>query len=344
MLRHSLLAALLIACAVPVMGQPAHPALVKAELIYSLDTPPTPQCHASTIVEAADGTLLAAWFGGTKEGAQDVGIWVARQEGGKWGKPVEVANGIQPDGTRHPCWNPVLFQPKNAPLLLFFKVGPSPSKWWGEMMASDDGGKTWRGRTKLPSGMLGPVKDKPIQLAGGAILCPSSDESGGAWRVHLELTPDLGQTWQKIGPLAGADVLPSIQPTVLKLAGGKLQILCRTRGKGVISTSESADGGKTWSPLRATTLLNPNSGIDAVTLRDGRHLLVYNPTKKGRTPLAVAVSTDGQHWKDAVTLETAPGEYSYPAVIQAADGKVHITYSWKRQSVKHVVLDPAQLK
>ena len=228
--------------------------------------------------------------------------------------------------------------------MLFFKVGPKPNQWWGEFMVSDDAGKSWRGRTKIPNGGIGPVKDKPVQLAGGAILCPSSDESGGAWRVHFEMTADMGKSWKKIGPIDGCDAFPSIQPAILKLGGEKLQILCRTRGKGVISTSVSEDDGKTWSALRATTLLNPNSGIDAVTLADGRHLLVYNPTKRGRTPLAVAVSNDGIKWKDAVTLETEPGEYSYPAMIQAADGKVHITYTWKRQSVKHVVLDPAKLK
>ena len=92
-----------------------------------------------------------------------------------------------------------------------------------------------------------------------------------------------------------------------------------------------------------TALPNPNSGIDAVTLQDGRHLLVYNPVAKGRTPLAVALSKDGQTWRDVLTLETAPGEYSYPAVIQARNGLVHVTYTWKRLKVKHVVVDPGQL-
>lgn len=345
MSRHTLLTALFLVCALSSWGQAPNPAVLKAELIYGLDGRPTPQCHASTIVQATDGTMLAAWFGGTREGNDDVGIWVARQGvDGKWGKPVEVANGVQAGGKRFPCWNPVLFQPQGAPLMLFFKVGPKPNQWWGEFMVSDDAGKSWRGRTKIPNGGIGPVKDKPVQLAGGAILCPSSDESGGAWRVHFEMTADMGKSWKKIGPIDGCDAFPSIQPAILKLGGEKLQILCRTRGKGVISTSVSEDDGKTWSALRATTLLNPNSGIDAVTLADGRHLLVYNPTKRGRTPLAVAVSNDGIKWKDAVTLETEPGEYSYPAMIQAADGKVHITYTWKRQSVKHVVLDPAKLK
>ena len=91
--------------------------------------------------------------------------------------------------------------------------------------------------------------------------------------------------------------------------------------------------------MTLTPLPNPSAGTDAVTLRDGRHLLVYNHTAEGRTPLNVAVSKDGRTWEPALTLEQEPGEYSYPAIIQTADGRVHITYTWKRQRIKHVVLD-----
>jgi predicted neuraminidase len=95
--------------------------------------------------------------------------------------------------------------------------------------------------------------------------------------------------------------------------------------------------------MKATSLPNPDSGIDALTLRDGRHLLVYNPVTRGRTPLVVALSKDGKNWKDVITLETQPGEYSYPAVIQTHDNRVHISYTWKRQRVRHAVIELAQL-
>ena len=92
-------------------------------------------------------------------------------------------------------------------------------------------------------------------------------------------------------------------------------------------------------------LPNPNSGIDALTLKDGRFLMVCNPVPKGRSPLAVALSSDGKTWTNALTLEDEPAkEFSYPAVMQTADGKVHITYTWKRLKARHVVLDPAKLK
>jgi predicted neuraminidase len=217
----------------PTQSPTPSPAVLQTEFIYAPAARPTPSCHASTIAALADGSLVAAWFGGAAEGKPDVGIWLARREAAGWTRPTQVATGAQPDGTRLPCWNPVLFQPARGPLLLFFKVGPSPSRWWGEMMVSDDGGRTWRDRKRLPGGGIGPVKNKPMELAGGTLLCPSSDESGGRWRVHLELTRDLGQTWEKIGPLAGDEAWPAIQPSILKHPDGKLQLLCRTRGKGV---------------------------------------------------------------------------------------------------------------
>jgi alpha-L-rhamnosidase len=90
-------------------------------------------------------------------------------------------------------------------------------------------------------------------------------------------------------------------------------------------------------------LPNPNSGTDAVTLADGRQVLVFNNTPKGRTPLNVAVSDDASAWNVAATLEDAPGEYSYPAVIQTKDKKIHITYTWQRKRIKHVVIEPESL-
>ncbi len=314
----------------------AEPGVVTAGFIY--EKAPFPQCHASTIEETKHG-LVAAWFGGTREKAPDVGIWLSRHDGKKWSEPVEVANGLR-DGKRHPTWNPVLFQQPDGPLQLFFKVGPSPSTWWGEVIASDDGGKTWSKPQRLPEGILGPIKNRPV-LEGGTLLCGSSTEHDG-WRVHLETTKDGGKTWDRTEPLNDGRKLGAIQPTILQHGGGKVQILCRSR-QSRIAEAWSEDGGKTWSAMKLTALPNPNSGIHAVTLKDGRHLLVYNHTLLGRSPLNVATSKDGREWKAGPVLESEPGEYSYPTVMQASDGRVHVTYTWKRQRVKHVVLDPAKL-
>ncbi len=332
----------------PNVAKPGVGGYVIGELIYSLDDKPTPQCHASTIAETPSG-LVAAWFGGKHERNPDVGIWLSRHDGKTWSKPIEVANGVQSPQLRYPCWNPVLFQPNSGPLMLFYKVGPSPSSWWGMLATSDDDGKTWSKPRKLGENdeighLIGPVKNKPIQLDDGSILCPSSTEHRG-WRVHFELTKDLGKTWQVIGPINDGEEFSAIQPSILTYGDGKMQILCRTR-QNVLAQSWSEDSGKSWSKMSATVLPNPNAGTDAVTLADGRQLLVYNHTTRsggfpaGRNMLNVAISADGNKWKTVLTLERDKGEFSYPAVIQSSDGSVHLTYTYQRQSVKHVVLNP----
>jgi predicted neuraminidase len=318
--------------------------VVMSEFIY--DTAPFPSAHASTIAETSDG-LVAAWFGGTRERAPDVGIWVSRRTSAGWTAPIEAANGRQPDGTRLPLWNPVLFDTGDGALTLFYKEGPSPSQWWGMALSSRDSGRTWSDRRRLPAGVLGPIKNKPVRLADGTIVSGSSTESSGnpsVWRVHFERSTDRGTTWTiaRPEPAAGTSEPDAIQPAILMHADGGLQALGRTRSGRVFETW-SSDGGRTWTPLALTSLPNPNAGIDAVTLRDGRHVVVYNHTTQGRSPLNVAVSADGKSWSAPIALESDPGEYSYPAVIQSGDGLVHVTYTWKRQRIKHVVIDPARL-
>ncbi|HKS35545.1 MAG TPA: sialidase family protein [Verrucomicrobiae bacterium] len=315
------------------------PGLVKSQFI--VENPPFRSSHASTIVETRKG-LLAAWFGGTAERNPDVGIWVCRHDGRKWSPPVEVANGVQSDGKRYPCWNPVLFRPKNGPLLLFYKVGPSPSAWWGMLITSSDHGQTWSQPARLPDGQVGPVRNKPVSWPDGSLLCGSSTEDSG-WRIHVERTPDLGATWERTPALNDGREFGLIQPTILKWPSGKTQILCRSRQGTVVESWMGADW-KSWSAPAQTMLPNPNSAIDAVLLRDARGLLVYNHTTRGRSPLNVAVSSDGILWEAALVLESEPGEYSYPAVIQSGDGLVHITYTWKRQRIKHVIVDPRKLR
>ena len=313
----------------------SDPAIVRAEFLY--EKADFPSCHASTLA-FCDTQLVAAWFGGTDEGSADVGIWLSRCEASAWTRPTEVANGIQPDGRRFPCWNPVLVKIDQGPLILFYKVGPKPSTWWGMMIQSTDAGRTWSQPVRLPDDIAGPIKNKPLMLQDGRLLCGSSTEDQG-WRVHMEWTSDQGKTWQRSEPLNDGKTLGAIQPTILRHSGERLQILCRSRGVGKILQAWSDDLGKSWSALEPIALPNPNSGIDAVTLHDGRQVLVYNHTRHSRSPLNVAISPDGQRWFTAASLETRPGEYSYPAIVQGPDGLVHITYTWQRRQIRHVVLD-----
>ncbi len=339
----SLVSAVIFAAAISSQANAAELAqqmgVVRSEFIY--ERAPFAQCHATTLAETKAG-LVAAWFGGTREGNKDVGIWLARHDGKGWSAPVEVANGVESPENRYPCWNPVLFQPANGLLLLFYKVGPSPSTWWGMLMSSEDGGKTWSAPRRLPEGIFGPIKNKPVALADGALLCPTSSEHAG-WRAHFERTADLGKTWTKTEAINDGKAIGAIQPSVLFHPQNRLQALGRSR-QGNLWEAWSEDGGKTWGAMKLMALPNPNSGTDAVTLKDGRQLLVYNHTAKGRSPLNVALSRDGKEWLAALVLEDQSGEYSYPAVIQSADGLVHISYTWRRERVKHVTLDPTKLR
>lgn len=308
----------------------------KNEFIYL--NAPFPSCHASTLEEIPGG-LIAAWFGGKHEKNPDVGIWTSRFQNGKWSEPIEVANGIQNANLRYPTWNPVLFQWPNGDLLLFYKEGPAPDEWWGMMKRSKDNGKSWSEAEKLPKNIIGPVKNKP-EMIGKTLLSPSSTEDKG-WRLHMEFTEDQGKTWTRTAML-NARKDAAIQPSILKLKDGRLSLVCRSK-TGFILQSFSNDNGKTWTKLSKTNLLNPNSGIDAVSLKDGRHLIVYNPTTEktgNRGILAVAISEDGLTWKNIIELENEMGsEFSYPAIIQTSDGNIHITYTWKRQKIKHIILD-----
>lgn len=329
-----------------------HPAVVSEEFIYELEDALTPECHASTVATSGN-VIVASWFGGTEEKNKDVGIWVSRRLDTAWSTPIEVVNGVQADGKRYPCWNPVLFKPKNGSLHLYYKVGPSPQEWWGMFMTSADDGKTWSASEKLPEGILGPIKNQPIQLEDGTILSPSSNETkSGLWTIHLETSADFGEQWKKTEDLNDPEEFGAIQPVILNYGNGKLQLLSRTKNN-VVSQNWSKDKGKTWSAMTATSLPNPNSGIDGVTLKDGRQLLVYNPTQKNwgdRVPLSIAISMDGENWERILDLEPLREttdkegeEYSYPTVIQAEDNKVHIVYTWNRKMVKYVVLDPEKL-
>jgi predicted neuraminidase len=315
---------------------------------FVADPSPTPQCHAATIAES-HGHLVAAWFGGEYEGHPGVGIWLALRDSGGWTAPAEIAVGTGKGGVRYPCWNPVLFQPVHGPLMLFYKVGLSPSTWRGMLMTSSDGGRSWGHERRLPDGIIGPVKNKPVECPEGTLVCPSSSEDHG-WQVKCETTVDGGRSWSSSGALNDTLILQAIQPAFVRRRGGGILAFGRTKQQRMF-VMRSLDCGASWSAMTLSSLRNPNSGLDAVGLQDGRLLVVFNDASgsaerwdAGRDVLALAVSDDGERWRRVLTIEDEAGsEFSYPSVIQTSDGLLHIVYTWKRTKVAHVVIDPFRL-
>ena len=346
----SLIALLLLAAANAFAASPRwKKGIVEEQFIYKKAEASYPSCHSATLAETPKG-LVVAWFAGQHERHPEVCVYVSRLEDGNWTKPENVADGIVNDTLRYACWNPVLYQVPNGELQLFYKVGPSVGGWVGKIKTSTDNGKTWSAANDLEEGYLGPVKNKPVLLDNGKVFCGSSTE-GGKWQVHFEITEDFGKTWTKTDHINEGKVYSVIQPSILQHGNGVLQVLCRSKN-AVLATAWSYDNGETWGLFKPSGLPNNNSGTDAVTLQDGRHLVVYNHiatpvnAKKGhRTPLNVAISKDGKTWKAALVLEDSEiSQYSYPAVIQSADGMVHIMYTWRRELMKYVKIDPSKLK
>lgn len=307
--------------------------------MFIYEKAPFPSCHASTLVEHEPGKLLAAWFGGQAEGAKDVQIWLSAFDGKSWSEPKVV--GTEPG---QPCWNPVLFKAAKGTLWLWYKAGPSPERWTGFSRTSSDGGKTWSKVEMMPAGFWGPVRAKPIQLANGTILAGTSVESFRNWTPFVDRSTDDGKTWTRSNAFPVADKLNQIQPALFETKSGSVVALMRSRDPRVVCRSESKDGGVTFGPAEETKLPNPSTGLDCVRIGD-EVFLICNPVAQGRTPISIAKSTDdGRTWKVAADLETESGEYSYPAMILSAAGKLEITYTWKRTHIKYLSLDPKTLK
>ena len=327
--------------------------------------------HASTIVQMVNGDFLAAWFQGTEEGNDDVKIYTSKgtestQNKWEWAEPEMTAKGAYGFSTESPCWNPVLFCPSfpdstgKRPLMLFYKVGPNTGLWDPKVKISYNNGEDWSDHETLGSMTRGPVKNKPIEINGDTLLYGGSTEFLGC-RINYSWSDIDFQNWgesvsysifEKFTDIPFGFIGQSIQPTLLDHGNGKIQSLSRNNlldfynffglsPKGCIGEQWSEDYGKTWTEIETTNLRHPDSGIDALTLKDGRFLLVFNNSYVERARLEVAISTDGINWKHAFTIEPDEvGDYSYPAVIQSEDNLVHITYSYQKRQIMHVVLDP----
>jgi predicted neuraminidase len=318
-------------------------------------------CHASSITTLSGGELIAAFFAGLREGESDVGIWLARTEGGVWQMPARL---LAEDGLAH--WNPVLHRAGDK-VWLFYKVGPSVHTWITRWTVSSDLGRSWSLPLELVPGDTlprGPVRNKLIVLSNGEWIAPGSLEMEEVWDSFVDISADLGRSWRKhdvpidhrergtVGNNERWDGLAAnalwetdatrifkwdgvIQPSLWESAPGRVHMLMRST-RGFVYRSDSSDHGRSWCPAYATTLPNNNSGIDVVRLDDGGLVLAYNPVAGNwgrRYPISLGFSSDnGESWTKILDMESDEGEFSYPAII--ADGeRLHLTYTWNRKNI-----------
>lgn len=316
------------------------------EDVFTVENKPTPNCHASTVLPLPDGNVVAAWFGGTKEGKDDVDIWVSLRDNGVWGAPCHITACED-----IPHWNPALFRRLDGTVALYFKVGEKIAFWQTYVALSTDGGRSFGEPFPLVendmSGGRGPVKNKPIRLADGTVLAPASTEQNHEWRAFVDLSRDDGVSFEKQEEIPATCVdedgneciIQCIQPTLWESESG-IHALLRTSA-GAVYRSDSTDGGRTWSNTLRTALPNNNSGIDVTKTPDGVLWLVSNPVGENwgaRSPLTLQRSDDdGESWSEALVLEPYGGEdaeFSYPAIV--ADGNtLHITYTNCRLNISY---------
>lgn len=323
-----------------------------------------PSAHAVNLLALANGDVLASWFAGSKEGAPDVAIYLARwhaagtgHHGGLWSEPRAVATRAATQAATgryvRKLGNAVLGQDPEGRLHLWF-VSVAFGGWAGSSInqqVSDDEGRTWTPAQRLVTSpflnISTLVRTPPLwpELGGGAGL-----------PVYHEFIAKHGE-WLRLdddGHVLDKARLPqprrALQPAVAALDDGDLLALLRDAGPGPgrVLAATSADGGASWRPAEPLPVANPNAAVALLRLADGRLLLACNPIAGGRNRLALWLSEDqGDNWYEARVLEESndgEDEFSYPALAQDRAGRVHVAYTWKRETIRHRVLTPDTLQ
>jgi predicted neuraminidase len=329
----------------PVMEYPYGSIEFSSELVFE-KIPGYPVHHCSSITEAPNGDLLISWYGGSYESSDDQVLFLSRRKRGArfWSKPeIIVRSPGKPPG------NAVLFTAKDNRIWLVWgrMDGTQPmlrGTGWDQCRlfyrTSSDNATTWTKDQPFYHDTLGWLpRNLTLFLSDGTLILPLSDELNGHG-VDLSFflsTKDQGATWTRSGVMRGGE-----QPTFIERSDGSLVAFLRTRPN--IVQSESQDRGKTWSEPHPMQFKNPDAGISVRRLKNGHVILVFNNQDNARTPLHIALSTDeGRTWSEPIRLESNPGEYSYPSVSQTSDGRIHIIYTFRRYSIKHLEMNEGWL-
>ncbi|TWU09183.1 AhpC/TSA family protein [Symmachiella macrocystis] len=296
--------------------------------------------HCSVIEQAPNGDLLCVWYGGNYESGDDQMIFLARRKKGSrtWSEPeVLIEDALLPPG------NAIIFVDGRKRLqMVWCRMEPTrPIRRGGGwdrcrlmLRTSEDSGRTWsKDREMFDEDLWAVPRNRPLTLRDGTIVLPVEAVVDGRDGSTFLISRDDGDSWKIGGFTTGGS-----QPALAEREDGSLVALMRKYPQ--ITEIISQDQGETWSEAKPTTLNNPDSGISMIPMANGHWVIVYNDSKNSRTPLSIARSTDeGRTWEAPLKLEANPGEYSYPSLLQTADGKIHVTYTFRRYGIKHVELN-----
>ena len=301
-----------------------------------------PSAHASSLALASDGSVLVAWFAGTREGAADVRIEMARITSGK--PPVrwtaltreQLQQGLR--RSIRQLGNPVLSRAGDGTLhLVVVSVGGWSGSAINHLTSSDDG-RTWsRPRRLVLSPLLNfssLVRAPALALADGGLGLPAYHECISKWPLWTRLDP----SGHVVGSLRMPQPGPALQPAVAALSSESAVAALR-RGRGSspqVLTCRTDDGGAAWRTAPDTGIANPDSGVALVRLADGTLLLACNPLEAGRQLLQLFHSRDGgATWMAGAVVAQGSGgdEFSYPSLLQDGSGAVHLSYTSNRKAI-----------
>lgn len=323
--------------------------------------------HAPSLAFNRQGQLLAAWFAGSREGADDVAIWLSTLTPQGWQTPRRV---IDRERTAGAVWahirklgNPVLFADGKGHLHLWF-VSVGVGGWAGSsinhMMSTDDG-ENWSLPRRLVTSPFANistlVRTPPLPLQDGGLGLPVYHEFIAKHGEWLRLSPQ--------GEILGKSrmILPhaALQPAVVALDAQRARAFLRdASAERRVQSVITHDGGQRWQGTPSVSVPNPNSSLAALRLASGRLLMAANDDVLGRRALDLWLSDDdGDNWHFARRVEIAPAselhnsgtaapgagmpEFSYPALLLAPDGRIHLAYTWRRLTIRHAVFSEAWL-
>lgn len=309
--------------------------------------------HAATLAQLPDGRLAAAWFAGSREGAEDVAVWFSVQGRDGWSRPRPIASRETTAGGTfaylRKVGNPVLYA--EGSWLHLWYVSVAVGGWAGSSInhsVSTDGGTTWSKPTKLQTSPFANistlVRTPPVPLADGGLGLPVYHEFIAKHGEWLRLAP----TGQIVDKVRMTHDVRTLQPAVVALDEQHALALLRDAGPGPgrVQVSTTANGGLLWQGGEALPVPNPNSSVALLRLKSGRLLLAGNPPD-GREAMLLWLSADeGKTWQPTRTVESAPdggAEFSYPAMLLGRDGRIHLAYTWRRQGIKHAAFSEAWL-